>query len=334
MTEGVNMTKAGDAEAQQESTFIPVSLGSLRIDSITSFDIYFQPAPGQPFVLYAERNLRFTEDARKRLLDNNLDTVYVRGTQRSEYGRYIEQNLSAIISDPNLNPGEKSEMLYASATGVVESVIQDPESLENLRRSREIVKNTVNFMLEDRQVLAHLLKSLSSVYEIYTHSVNVVTYGIALAQRAGENDPATLRELAIGALLHDVGKSKIDPAIINCRGTLTGEQWEMMKRHPDHGHEILAATGAIGEIALDIVRHHHERLRGAGYPDNLRGTAISRFVRMVTIVDIFDALTTDRPFQKARSSFAALNLMGSQVANDLDPDLFRIFVSMMGKPAR
>lgn len=334
MTKGVSMTEAGDTQVQGESTFIPVSLGSLRIDSITSFDVYFQPAPGQPFVLYAERNLRFTEDARKRLLDNNLDTVYVRGTQRSEYRRYVEENLPAIISDPSMNPDEKSEMLYASATGVAESVIHDPESLENLRRSREIVKNTVNFMLEDRQVLAHLLKSLSSVYEIYTHSVNVVTYGIALAQRAGESDPATLRELAIGALLHDVGKGKIDPAIINCRGTLTGEQWEMMKRHPGHGHEILAATGAIGEIALDIVRHHHERLRGAGYPDNLKGTAISRFVRMITIVDIFDALTTDRAFQKARSSFAALNLMGSQVANDLDQDLFRIFVSMMGKPAQ
>ena len=334
MKKGVSMTEAGDAQVQEERAFIPVSLGSLRIDSITTFDIYFQPALGQPFVLYAERNLRFTEHARKRLLDNNLNMVYVRGTQRSEYNRYVEENLASIMSDPSIKPEKKSEMLYASATSVAESVIRDPKSMENLQRSREIVKSTVNFMLEDRQVLAHLLKSLSSVYEIYTHSVNVVTYGIALAQRAGESDPATLRELAIGALLHDVGKSKIDPAIINCRGTLTGEQWKMMKRHPDHGHEILAATGAIGEIALDIVRHHHERLRGTGYPDNLKGITISRFVRMITIVDIFDALTTDRPFQKARSSFAALNLMGSQVANDLDPDLFRTFVSMMGKPVQ
>ena len=334
MTKGNSMTETANVQAQEESAFIPVSLGSLRIDSVTSFDVYFQPGPGQPFVLYAERNLHFTEDARKRLVDNRVDTVYVRGTQISEYSRYIEENLPAILSDPDIKSDEKSEMLYSSASSVAESVMQDPQSQQNLRRGREIVKHTVNFMLEDRQVLAYLLRSLSSVYEVYTHSVNVVTYGIALAQRAGESDPATLRELAIGALLHDVGKSKIDPAIINCRGTLTNEQWEMMKRHPNHGHEMLAATGTIGEIALDIVRHHHERLRGAGYPDNLKGSSISHFVRMITIADIFDALTTDRPFQKARSTFAALNLMRSQVANDLDPDFFRIFVSMMGNPAQ
>jgi len=105
-----------------------------------------------------------------------------------------------------------------------------------------------------------------------------------------------------------------------------------MKLHPVHGHELLSSTGTISEIALDIVLHHHEKIRGAGYPDNLKGSAISRFVRIVTISDIFDALTTDRPFQKARTTFAALSFMRSQVANDLDADLFRIFVSMMGNP--
>ena len=106
-----------------------------------------------------------------------------------------------------------------------------------------------------------------------------------------------------------------------------------MKRHPEQGHAMLAATGAVSEIALDIVRHHHEKIQGGGYPDNLKGSSISRFVRITAIVDIFDALTTDRLYQKARTSFAALKLMRLKVANDLDPDLFRIFVGMMGHPS-
>jgi HD-GYP domain-containing protein (c-di-GMP phosphodiesterase class II) len=327
------MVETVDMQASEDSAFIPVSLTSLRVDSMTSFDIYFQPSPGQPFVLYSERNLRFTEDARKRLVDNNVATVYIRNAQRLDYRHYVEENLPAILTDPSIKPQEKSDMLYSSASVVAESLMENPESVKNLQRSREIVKHTVNYMLEDRNIFMHLLGSLSSVYAVYTHSVNVVTYSVALAQRTGENDPATLRELAIGALLHDVGKSKIDSAILNCHGTLTSEQWETMKRHPDQGHAMLVATGIVSEIALDIVRHHHEKIQGGGYPDNLKGNSISRFVRITAIVDIFDALTTDRLYQKARTSFAALKLMRLKVANDLDPDLFRIFVGMMGHPS-
>lgn len=320
------------AEDHGGPEFIPVRLGSLRVDSVTHFDIYFQPTPAQPYVLYSQRDLQFTDQALKRLKDSHVDTVYIHASQFAEYSSYIEENLAAILTDSTIRPSEKSEMLYTSASRVAESLIQDPQSQENLQRGREVVKHTVRLMLEDRQILVHLLRNLSSAYEIYSHSVNVVTYAVALAQRSGEEDPATLRELAIGALLHDVGKSKVDPTILNCQGSLTSTQWEKMKLHPVHGYELLSPTGTISEIALDIVLHHHEKLRGAGYPDNLSGNAISRFVRIVTIADIFDALTTDRPFQKARTTFAALSFMRSQVANDLDSDLFRVFVSMMGNP--
>ena len=338
------MSQTVDVQALEESAFIPVSLSSLRVDSVTSFDIYLarsqvqlgkkRPERSQPFVLYAERNLTFTEKARRRLVENNVATLYIRDAQHVQYKRYVEENLPAVLADPSVKLEEKSKMLYSAASGVAESVMNDPESLENLQRSREIVKHTVDYMLQGREVFTFLLRRLSSVYEVYTHCVNVVTYGVALAQRASENDPATLREVAMGALLHDIGKSKIDPEILNCRGSLTNEQWETMKRHPVDGYEMLSDTGAVGEIALDIVRHHHERLGGGGYPDNLKGNFISRFVRVISIVDVFDALTTDRLYQKARSSFAALNLMRLQVANDLDPDLFRTFVGMMGAPAQ
>jgi HD-GYP domain-containing protein (c-di-GMP phosphodiesterase class II) len=212
-------------------------------------------------------------------------------------------------------------------------MFENPELEDGIRRSKEVVKHTVGFMLSDKQGFGYFLKALSTDYKVYTHSVNVVTYAVALAQRAGYTDAPTLRELAIGALLHDVGKSRIDPAILECRASLTEAQWAMMRRHPRFGYEILADRVGLGEIALDIVLHHHERMRGGGYPDDLRGDMISPLVRIVTVVDIFDALTTDRPFQRSRSSFSALSLMRTQVVWDLDPDLFRIFVSLMGSPS-
>jgi len=326
--------EAPDTKQQQGNGFVPIKLASLRLDTVTNFDIYFQPSPGQPYVLYSERNIRFTDAVRQRLLDGHLDTVYILSSHQGAYGRYVEENLAAILEDESIPVEEKSEALYASATGLIESVLDDPESAENVKRSKDVVKNTVNFMLAERDAFASLLKQVSLDYQVYTHSVNVVTYSVSLAQRTGHASPATLRELAIGALLHDVGKSRIDPQILASSAALSERQWDEMRKHPQYGHEILSATGTVGEIALDIVLHHHEKRRGGGYPDNLDGDSISPFVRIVSIADIFDALTTNRPFQQAQKTFTALSIMRTRLAADLDPELFRAFVDMMGRPTR
>ena len=227
---------------------------------------------------------------------------------------------------------QKTEMLYAAACGVVECLLETPPSFDDVQRSKEVVKNTVSFMLADHKVFGCLLKAISSDYHIYSHSVNVVTYSIALAQRLGFTDAATLRELGMGAMVHDVGKSKVDPEILTSPEALTHGQWEIMKQHPQFGYDMLAATGSMGEIALDIVLHHHEKMNGAGYPDGLNAGRLSPLVRIVSIADVFDALTTDRCFQKSRTSFKALSMMNLLTNNELDRDLFKTFVSMMGRP--
>jgi len=327
------MAQAVDEQANHGrggAEFSPVPLTSLRVDSTTSFDIYFRPRLDQPFVLYAERNAQFTDAARQRLVDYNIDSVFIRADQLGAYRRYIESNLSAILSDPAIGMDQKSTFLYGSACGVVESLLKEAPSPESVRRGKEVVRETVGFMLQDERVFGCLLRAVSTVYRIYTHSVNVVTYSVALAQYAGYRDPATLREVAMGALLHDIGKCKIDPAILDKPGGLSENEWEIMRQHPRIGYDMLAATDSVGEIALDIVLHHHENMRGDGYPDGLDPERLSPLVRIATIADCFDALTTDRPFQEAMTSFDALSLMREQIAVALDRDTFRDFVSLMG----
>jgi putative nucleotidyltransferase with HDIG domain len=316
----------------REGAFLPISLASIRLDTITNFDIYFQPVADQPFVLYAERNIRFTDAVRRRLIDNKMSTVYIRSAQKDAYRRYLAENISSVILDHSVPDTEKAEMLYTTACGVVEAVLASPDSQEDIRQSKDLVRHTVDFMLADPRVFGCMLSSISTVYHVYTHSVNVVTYSVALAQRSGITDPALMRELAVGALLHDVGKSRIDPLILNSPESLSEDQWVIMKMHPKYGYDMLSQLGSVGEVALDIVLHHHERVRGGGYPNSLCGPAISDFVRIVSIADTFDALTTERPFQKAITSFNAISMMNTKYAGDFDSRLLRLFVSMMGHP--
>ncbi|MCF6284212.1 MAG: HD domain-containing protein [Candidatus Hydrogenedentes bacterium] len=323
-----------DGEKADTGSYVSIHTDSLRMDTSPPFALYIRPGADKPHVLYCERKTRFTRDAKRRLLQNRIDQLYISEKERRLYSRYVADNLADILGDPKLTVREKSSILYDSAQAVVEEVLKKPTERTRIERGKAIVERTVEFMRSEEFLLEHLLRTISCDYYLYTHSVNVVAYSIALCMRAGYGDPATLREVANGALLHDVGESQLDQATIHKKGALTDEEWQQVKGHPEAGCVLLRKAGNLGEIALDIVLHHHEKLNGVGYPHSLSGDDISVFVRIVTIADIFDALTTERHHQQARSSFDALKLMGESMRDELDTDLFRHFVSMMGAGVR
>ncbi|HPO15688.1 MAG TPA: HD domain-containing protein [Candidatus Hydrogenedentes bacterium] len=309
--------------------YMPIRMDSIRLDTTPDFALYFRPSPEQPFVLYCERNLPFTRAARKRLENSRVSCLYIKQEERLEYNRYLANHLEDILRDPKLNVKEKSTILYDSAQAVVEEVLAQPPTRETIDRGKEVVQQTINFMTAEDFMIEHLLRAISCDYYLYTHSVNVVAYSVALAMRTGQRNSAMLREIANGALLHDVGKRALNAALLNKTTALSAEEWERMKTHPFEGHRMLREFGAIGEIALDIVLHHHEKLDGTGYPEGLKNDAISPFVRMVSIADIFDALTTERYHQKPHNTFEALKIMQRDMRSELDKDLLRAFVDVM-----
>ncbi len=314
--------------------YLPVNIGSVRVGSKPDFALYFRPGPGQPFVLYCERNVAFTGDAQSRLEQSGVDRLFIQKRHRGQYARYLAEHLEDILADPALPPEEKAGILYDSAESVVEEVFENPKSEENVQRGKDIVRQTVTFMTGGSFVLEHMLRAISCDYYLYTHSVNVVAYSIALCLQAGFRDAATLREVANGALLHDLGKSALPPELLNKPEELEPEECELVRQHPNVGHSLLQETATLGEIALDIVQHHHERLDGSGYPEGLDGGALSPFVRIVAIADVFDALTTDRFHQKAASTFAALGTMKTSMQEQLDAALLADFIRILsGKPS-
>lgn len=332
---GLATTKAEKAVAESvSSTFLPVHTDSIRLDSIPPFSLYFQPSADQPYVLYCERKTKFTREARRRLQQNRINQLYITEKDRAAYSRYLAEHLVDVLDDSKLTVREKSAILYDSAQAVVEDVLKEPTQRSNIERGKAVVQRTVDFMRSKEFMLEHLLRTISCDYYLYTHSINVTAYSIALAMRSGYIDPATLREVANGALLHDVGETSLPPNLKSKKGPLSPDEWKLMRAHPAEGVKLLQKTGCLGEIAQDIVLCHHEKLNGTGYPNKLKGEDISPFVRIVTIADIFDALTTERHHQKKMSSFEALKLMGETMRDEIDNHLFRNFVTMMGGSRR
>ena len=155
------------------------------------------------------------------------------------------------------------------------------------------------------------------------HSEDVMTYSVMIARELGM-DEATQHQIAIAALLHDVGKIGVPDAILRKPSQLSNEEFEAVKLHPELGAVIVSAVNGL-ESALDAVRHHHERWDGKGYPSGLKGEETPLVARLMAVADAFDAMTTDRPYRKAMEEPKALSILLEGAGTQWDPECVRAF---------
>jgi len=205
----------------------------------------------------------------------------------------------------------------------------DPQEL--YARVRSLIKlKRLTDDLESAETMFLTLGRFIEARDPFTenHCDRLVDYATALAS-ALNLDPADLDALYRGAFIHDIGKIAIPDRILLKKGKLTHAEYELMKQHPVIGDDLCRTVRSLDDVR-GIVRHHHERLDGRGYPDGLAGDDIPLLARIVTIVDVFDALTTDRPYRKAIAVGAALQIMHDDAKRGwCDPALFETFVDVL-----
>lgn len=161
------------------------------------------------------------------------------------------------------------------------------------------------------------------------HTRRVATLAVAIGEHLGLPE-GRLRQLALGGLLHDVGKLSVPNAILNKPGTLTDAEFAEIRRHPGDGRKLLTELGGFPPLVLDLVESHHERLDGRGYPNGVPAGELHVAVRILTVADVYDALTADRVYRPAWSAERALALLEDERGTAFDPDCvaaLRIVVS-------
>jgi len=290
-----------------ELYYMPISLEKFRPDSIVNFSLYMKVK--DKLVLYRDKNIVITADDIENLKASGVKFLYIKKEERKKYREYMENNLEGILKDPSVDQHVKATYLYEAAVNVVEDIFEHPKRGEVVKRSKEVVNHTVDFILSGPDAFVNLLQIRAHDYYTFTHSVNVCTFAVALGNKIGAFDDKTLRELGVGALLHDLGKSMVDPKIINKPGKLTPAEWEEMKKHPEYGVELAKQSGLVSEQSMLIIGQHHEKFDGTGYPQGLKGRQISLFGRIGTVVDVFDAITTTRSYSKAKEPIEAAKFM-------------------------
>ena len=159
------------------------------------------------------------------------------------------------------------------------------------------------------------------------HSERVGAWGRRLASAMGRS-AAEIDTVTQAGLLHDIGKIGVPETVLGKRGPLDHDEWALMRNHPLVGAQIVAPFDFFAEGAL-VVRHHHERWDGSGYPDGLAGAAIPLGARIIAVADVFDALTSDRPYRPALPRAAALAYLTEEAGRTLDADVVAVLLGLV-----
>ena len=163
----------------------------------------------------------------------------------------------------------------------------------------------------------------------YMHSVAVCAMMVSLARQLGLDEEQT-RSAGLSGLMHDLGKAVMPMDVLNKPGKLTDAEFSTIKTHPAEGHKMLLGGANVDPMVLDVCLHHHEKMDGSGYPKGLKGDAISLFAKMGAVCDVYDAITSNRPYKMGWDPAESLRKMAEWANGHFDPKVFQAFVKSMG----
>ena len=256
---------------------VQAGIHDVVIDSGKGLDVQDAPTVAQARAETERELVQIAAAAPQVVTRVSLGMELARATQ---VRRQASSLVRTVMADVRLGKAVEIDRVQHTVQDITESILRNPGALVGLLR----IKNKDDYT--------------------FLHSVSVCALLVAFCRSRGV-DGATTHQAGLGGLLHDTGKALVPDSVLNKPGPLTPEEFSLIKRHPRDGYDILCRSPELG-APLDIALHHHERRDGSGYPDHLAGDAISELAQMAAIVDVYDALTSDRSYHKGVAAAEAL----------------------------
>jgi HD-GYP domain-containing protein (c-di-GMP phosphodiesterase class II) len=305
----------------------PIGLDSLHADLSAPCDLFRQLQDGR-IVLFAREGVPFEAKARYKLYAHGVSELFIREEEISQFFGYIRETLTKIVRDPRTSSLKKAKAVHVSCRETMKRAFDEPRG-SFLRQAHEVINPTVDLIVHDDNATRCLIKLTAYDHCTYVHSTNVGIFGVALARILyGSSSKHDMNRLGAGFFLHDLGKCRIPIEILNKPGVLDDKERQIVNRHPQDGYQMLKEGGFLTDEAEILTLQHHERDDGKGYPLGLRKDDIHPYARICRIVDVYEALTAERPYHQRRSTFEALKFMQEKLMTDLDQQIMSNFLSL------
>lgn len=320
-------------EKKDKNCFFSVAFDLISLDSLLQFELYVNSSTiegVERFIkIYPKNRPLTTEDVGE--FKRKYRQLYVPESQRGMY-------FNSLVDNQSFPPERKTDVLKDSAIKHLTRIFDTERELNTqlLEEAVEGCKDAVNAMvdvIEDYSIsqLREMIAGLS-FHDFYTydHSVNVSMYCISILKNMRpEISKDELSLIGMGGILHDIGKINVPTSIINNTGKLTDEMFEVIKKHPGDGVNIITEQLSNSsekqsdlEIIMRVIGEHHENVNGTGYPNKLKGDQIHFYAKICAVADFFDAITTKRSYSEVVTADEAIAMMEKSVGKKIDREIF------------
>lgn len=317
----------------RKDKYFQISRECICRGSSVTFSIYKQKGMNFQALLRAGESspVAVDEKIHSLILEDAACEIVINDSDKAAYQAYLEAlSDSSRLSEPE-QLKRKGTAIKENSKMLMKDLLADPRSGEKIKEAGDAVANIADSIIENKDMIFNMLSLSKYDYYTYTHCVNVAVLSIGMGIAVGLKGEK-LRELGIGAMLHDVGKTAVPPEILNKQGKLDAYEYRRIQEHVKEGELLLRQRKEFPDEAYGAVLEHHEKMTGTGYPNKLSGREIGLYGRITGIADCYDALTTQRAYKKALTPFESLRILAGE-KDAYDPSLLSEFVKMLGKTA-
>ena len=302
-----------------QELYVPLSLESLETAIFPDVALYVRN--GANYVLYKSHGRDFSAQDHARLSSHGIEFIYVSRDDLDVITAHMESSAERLLKSEALDARAKGKMIYQTSVNFINDIFKNPEKSSDLNRTKRLIENLMLYLSAHPEAIRSLETVMSHNYHTFVHSLQVTTLSLLIHGECYTLGRDELLDVGTGAIMHDIGKIFVPQAILTKPGRLTDGEVEILKQHPDYGYSFLKEKTTFPPVSLDIVRLHHERCDGSGYPLGLEGRDIPRSAQVTGVADVYCSLTTDKNSKSIMPSYIALQIMRQQMKGSFAPHL-------------
>ena len=310
--------------------FVPVWISTLRLMGGLENDLYILNEGSAEPVLFRKREYAVDdEELLAPLIARGVKRLYVKTADYSAYQQKLDENLDEIIAREDIEVAERCSILQAAVSGRVEHAFRLIHSDSAVKQSHKIGKQIADLLPGSETLPGDLFSMVRHDTYTFTHLTNVASYCVLLAEYLGITDQEELKQIAVGGLLHDLGKRLIPKTILNKPSKLSEDEFRIIQAHAKVGYEELHDRTDLCHGQLMMIYQHHEKMNGTGYPVRIMGEEIHPWARLCAVVDVFDAMTCTRPYRKRMPLAEVIEHLQNVAGAHLDKEMVACWTSAM-----
>lgn len=308
------------SETVVHSEYFPVPIDAIESDGL-GFDLYLVYERGGA-VLYRSSGMSYSQMDCSELHEKGITHFYVPNVQHQKFRAAVCDQMCSAYEDEGLKREARTKIVRGSCGKMIEDFMGRPNDPGVSSTLSTMAGKFSEWCGDDQSEFSYLLDMSEHDFYTTTHMVNVGIGCTLLATEIYGAESEKVQQVSLGGLIHDVGKFGVPVDVLNKEGKLSDEEWDMIRQHPEVGAKILSEQIGISPMIIDMALSHHERIDGKGYPKGISDKEISEAARICAVVDVYDALSSSRPYRGPIPPRTVLDMMREDVGKAFDASVF------------